>query len=96
MKQRQRMRPDGARSALGRYCGRQSALHYDSLPVEIHRWFAKQFNEAFAFPEFDRSRICVDDGKAQCATLPAHPDRFGETQNLRTQAPSLRTFPEQQ
>ena len=75
---------------------RERTLHHYRLASKIHRWFAKQLDEAFAFPEIERSRVCVDNGNAQCATLPTRADSLSETQNLWAKAPSLRPFLEQQ
>ena len=70
---------------------RERTLHHYRLASKIHRWFAKQLDEAFAFPEIERSRVCVDNGNAQCATLPTRADSLSETQNLWAKAPSLRS-----
>ena len=66
------------------------------MASKVHRWFAKQFDEAFAFPESKRSRIRVEGSNAQRAASPTRPDCFGESQNPRPKAPSLISFTEQQ
>lgn len=74
---------------------RERTLHHYRLASKIHRWFAKQLDEAFAFSESERSRIRVEGSNAHCAASPTRPDCFGESQNLRPQAPSLISFTEQ-